>query len=228
MSNASAPSGPDLVQGISLNDLADGQMLVGHVGDETVLVARRGSDFYAVGATCSHYGGPLVDGLLDGETVHCPWHHVCFSLRTGEALRPPALSALACWKVERQSDRVFVTNEKEMREPELRSRTAAGSHQPDKIVVVGGGAAGFAAAETLRRERWQGRLVMLSGDDAPPVDRPNLPKDHLAGNAPEDWIPLRPESFYAENGIELRLRANAASIDLRQRQVVLVDGEAIP
>ncbi len=228
MSNASAPSGPDLVQGILLNDLADGQMLVGHVGDETVLVARRGSDFFAVGATCSHYGGPLVDGLLDGETVRCPWHHACFSLRTGQALRPPALSPLACWKVERQGDHVFVRSEKEMREPESRARTAAGSHQPDKIVIVGGGAAAFAAAETLRRERWQGRLVMLSDDDAPPVDRPNLSKDYLAGNAPEDWIPLRPEGFYAENGIELRLRANVASIDLHQRQVVLGDGESIP
>ncbi len=229
MSNASALlPGPDLGKGIPLNDLADGGMLVGHVDSEAVLIARRGSEFFAVGAACTHYGGPLVDGLMDGETVRCPWHHACFSLRTGEALRAPALSPLACWRIERRGDRIVVKDQKEMREPELLRHAEIGPAQPDKIVIVGGGAAGFAAAEKLRRERWQGRLVMLSADDAPPVDRPNLSKDYLAGNAPEDWIPLRSESFYAENGIELRLGTNVARIEVPTRQLVLAPGERIP
>ncbi len=226
MSNASAPSGPDLVDGISVNAVSDGGMLLGHIGDESVLVARRGSKFFAIGATCTHYGGPLIDGLMEGETVRCPWHHACFSLRTGEALRPPALSPLACWTVERRGSRLFLQSKKEMREPQRRHATAEAG-QPKKIVIIGGGAAGFAAAEKLRRERWQGSLVVLSDDDAPPVDRPNLSKDYLAGSAQEDWIPLRPQSFYAENDIELRLNTAVASIAVREREVALADGERI-
>src|SRR5215472_6458347 len=94
------PIGPDLAQGIAAADLRDGTMLVGHVGDDAVLVARRGKELFAIGATCSHYSGPLGEGLLVDDTVRCPWHHACFSLRTGEALRAPALSPVACWSVE--------------------------------------------------------------------------------------------------------------------------------
>ena len=104
----SQPSGPDLAQGLSLAEFADGAMLLGHVGDQAVLLARRGQEVFAIGATCTHYGGPLAEGLLVGDTVRCPWHHACFSLRTGEALRPPALNPVACWRVERQGDRIFV------------------------------------------------------------------------------------------------------------------------
>src|SRR5208282_811644 len=96
---------------------------------------------------------------------------------------------------------------------------------PNKIVIVGGGAAGFAAAEMLRRRQFEGEIVMLSSDDAPPVDRPNLSKDTLAGSAPEDWVPLRAESFYADNAIDLRLGATVAGIDAAAREIALAGGE---
>src|SRR5690242_12879718 len=171
----SKPIGPDLSAGISTADLLDGGMLVGHVGEEAVLVARRGAELFAIGATCTHYSGPLGEGLLVDDTVRCPWHHACFSLRTGEALRAPALSPVACWSVE-ERDGNIVVGQKRGTAPQpkaARSRTAA---PPREIVIVGGGAAGFAVASTLRRERYQGRIVMLTSDDAPPVDRPNLSK----------------------------------------------------
>jgi NADPH-dependent 2,4-dienoyl-CoA reductase/sulfur reductase-like enzyme len=93
---------------------------------------------------------------------------------------------------------------------------------------VGGGAAGFAAAEMLRRQDYQGGIVMVSDDDAAPVDRPNLSKDYLAGTAPEDWVPLRPDGFYSEHGIELRLGAKAGGVDAKSRQVTLGDGNTLP
>jgi apoptosis-inducing factor 3 len=227
-STSSNPSGPDLAQGISGAELSDGHMLLGHVGEEPVLLARRGDEYFAIGAVCSHYGGPLAEGLMVDDTVRCPWHHACFSLRTGEALRAPALSPVACWTVERRDDMLFVRDRKETPAPKSGPAPASGSGSPERIVIVGGGAAGFAAAEKLRRAQWQGSIVMLSDDDAPPVDRPNLSKDYLAGNAPEDWIPLRPTSFYAENGIELRLGAEVAAIDVRAREVALADGDKVP
>ena len=110
MSDGETPlSGPNLAQGIPLSILADGAMLVGHAGGEAVLLARRGDEVFAVGAACSHYSGPLAEGLLAGDTVRCPWHHACFSLRTGAALRAPALNPIPCWRVEqRQIGRAHV------------------------------------------------------------------------------------------------------------------------
>ena len=107
MSSESAqPAGPDLRQGVPFDDLPDGGMLAGHVGDEPALLARRGEELFAIGALCTHYSGPLTDGLLVGETVRCPWHHACFSLRTGAAVRAPALNPVSCWRVERRGNRV--------------------------------------------------------------------------------------------------------------------------
>ncbi|MEI8699858.1 MAG: pyridine nucleotide-disulfide oxidoreductase [Mesorhizobium sp.] len=220
------PNGPDLVEGIALSDLPDGGKLLGHCGDEQVLLVRRGAEVFAIGATCTHYGGPLVDGLVVEDTVRCPWHHACFDLRTGEALRAPAFSPLACWSVEQRDDRIFV-GEKRKRTVS-KPRNGSSGQVPEKIVIVGGGAAGFAAAEKLRREHYQGSIVMLSNDEAPPVDRPNLSKDYLAGKAPESWIPLRGESFYSKNDIDLRLNANVASIDTRSGEIVLADGTRTP
>jgi apoptosis-inducing factor 3 len=220
----SKPSGPDLTQGVPEAELPDGGKLVGHVGDEEVLLVRRGADMFAVGAHCTHYHGPLAEGLVVSDTVRCPWHHACFDLRTGEAVRAPAIDPIACWNVERRDGKIFVREKREQPKPRRGKPAAKG---PDKIVIVGGGAAGFAAAEMLRRRDYQGDIVMLSADDAPPCDRPNLSKDYLAGNAPEDWVPLRPEKFYTERGIDLRLRQQVLGIDTGGRQVELAGGTKV-
>ncbi|HEY8518730.1 MAG TPA: FAD-dependent oxidoreductase [Gammaproteobacteria bacterium] len=214
--------GPDLTAGISLAQLGEGGKLVGHVGDKPVLLVRRGPEVFAVDALCTHYHGPLVDGIVVGETVRCPWHHACFDLRTGEALRAPAFSPLACWTVEQRDGHVYVRE----RRPAPKAPRGAGDGR--RFVIVGGGAAGFAAAERLRREGYGGELVMLSDDDAPPVDRPNLSKDYLAGTAPEAWVPLKPDKFYEKQGIDLRLRTKVAAIDANARRVVLADGGEVP
>src|SRR6476646_2928398 len=219
------PAGPDLTQGIATAQLPDGGKLVGHVGSDEILLVRRGIEIFAVSAHCTHYHGPLADGILVGDTVRCPWHHACFDLRSGEALRAPALSPLACWSVEQRSGRIFVREQAAQAQPK---RVAPSGATPEKIVIIGGGAAGFAAVERLRREQYQGSIVMLSNDDAPPIDRPNLSKDYLAGNAPEEWVPLRPVTFYSEHAIDLRLKANVAAIDVHSCKVMLGDGKEIP
>ncbi len=218
-------SGPDFTQGIDASQLADGAMLLGYANGEAVLVARRGGEVFAIGAVCTHYNGPLAEGLLVDDTVRCPWHHACFSLRTGEALRAPALNPVACWQVEQSGGRIFVREKAKKQPAEKRAATSA---TPRSIVIVGGGAAGNAAAEMLRREGFGGSIAMLSADDAVPYDRPNLSKDYLAGKAPADWIPLRSPDFYKKKEIEVRLDASVASIDANGRAVVMSDGSRIP
>jgi NADPH-dependent 2,4-dienoyl-CoA reductase/sulfur reductase-like enzyme/nitrite reductase/ring-hydroxylating ferredoxin subunit len=222
----SAPSelkGADFVRGIAAAELKDGAMLLGQVEGEAVLLARRGDEVFAVGATCTHYSGPLAEGLLDGDTVRCPHHHACFSLRTGEALQAPALNPIPCFDVERRGDQLFVLGKSKTR-PTMPGAVSG----PASVVIVGGGAAGQAAAEILRREGFAGKLTMLSADASPPCDRPNLSKDYLAGNAPEEWIPLRPPEFFAEQKIDLVLGARATAIDLAKKQVTVEGGRSYP
>ncbi len=104
----SDPEKPDLKNGVSLDSIPDGGKLLGVVGEDEVLLVRRGQELFAVGAHCTHYHGPLAEGLIVGDEVRCPWHHACFSLRSGEALRAPALDPIQCWRVEREGDKVFV------------------------------------------------------------------------------------------------------------------------
>jgi NADPH-dependent 2,4-dienoyl-CoA reductase/sulfur reductase-like enzyme/nitrite reductase/ring-hydroxylating ferredoxin subunit len=219
------PAGPDLSNGVSLSEFT-GKMLLGHVGDDEVLLVRSGSEIFAIGAHCTHYHGPLAEGLVTGESVRCPWHHACFDLRTGEATRAPALNPVAVWKVEKQGDRVMVREKLEQPKPGINAQPAV--EMPRQIVIVGGGAAGFAAAEMLRRQDYRGSIVMLSNDVAAPVDRPNLSKDYLAGSAPEDWLPLRGDDFYTEAKIDLRLNTEVTAIDTSARHVVTTGGETIP
>ena len=219
------PPGPDLAHGVAARDVADGAMLVGHVGEEAVLVARVGGALHAIGAACTHYHGPLGEGLLVGETVRCPWHHARFCLRTGEAVGAPAIDPVDCWRVEERDGRLYVREKAATPKPAGgRSKTDAG---PRRIVVVGGGAAGFAAAEMLRRDGYDGALTMVSADPDPPYDRPNCSKDYLAGKAPRDWMPLRDPAFYEQSGIDLRTGVEVGALDLGARSVVLKDGAGL-
>ena len=154
------PSGPDLTQGIALAELADGGKLVGHVGDEPVLLVRRGAKVFAVGANCTHYNGPLGDGLVVDETVRCPWHHACFDLQTGEALRAPALSPIATWSVEQRDGKIFVGEKRASREAKPRGKTAG--EAPDRIVIVGGGGADSPRRKCFGASNIEGEIVMLS------------------------------------------------------------------
>jgi apoptosis-inducing factor 3 len=228
MAEESTPKGPDLTQGVMLADIPDGGLIGGHVGEESVLLVRRGQEMFAIGSTCSHYGGPLAEGLMVGETLRCPWHHARFSLRTGEAIAAPAFNPMPCWRVEMRDGKAFV-REKIDRSAERKGSgtSAAGSRHPNRVVIVGGGAAGFAAAEMLRREGFASSLTMLSSDDAAPYDRPNCSKDYLAGNAPEEWMPLRPPEYFKEQNIDLRLATQATGIDPKARQLALANGDTL-
>jgi NADPH-dependent 2,4-dienoyl-CoA reductase/sulfur reductase-like enzyme/nitrite reductase/ring-hydroxylating ferredoxin subunit len=215
-------AGPDLAVGIDASSLANGDKLLGRANGEQVLLARVDDEFFAIGASCTHYGGPLAEGVLVGDTVRCPWHHACFSLRNGEALRAPALNPVACWRVERRGGTVIVRDkvERDPLAPSYPERPTRSSLS--KVVIVGAGAAGTAAAEMLRRCGFEGEVIVVDDDEGSPYDRPNLSKDYLAGNAPEEWIPIRPAGFYDEHRITI-IRGHATKLDAAGR-LLHVDG----
>jgi len=213
----------DFTAGVPLADLPDGQPVAGRVGGDDALMLRRGDRVHAFGAQCSHYHGPLADGLVVGDSVRCPWHHAGFDITTGEAVRAPALDPIACWRVDQRDGRAFV-GERIVAGP--RERPPVAGH-PQSIVIVGGGVAGLAAAEMLRRSGFTRKLTMVSADEAPPCDRPNLSKDFLAGTAEPDWIPLRPPEFYEANAIELLLSTRVTAIDPARRAVTLDSGREL-
>ncbi|HXY59835.1 MAG TPA: FAD-dependent oxidoreductase [Methylocystis sp.] len=217
--DANSDQGPDFGRGVDVSAVADGAMLRGHVGGESALLIRRGDEFHFIGAECTHYHAPLSDGLVVGDTLRCPWHHARFDLSTGRALCAPAFDALPLWRAERVGERVYA---RDKLGPAARPKPGAAA--PKAIVIVGAGAAGFAAAHTLREEGYDGAITLIGADPAPPYDRPNLSKDYLAGLAPEDWLPLRGDDWYREQRIDLRLGCAVKKIRVNEREVELEDG----
>jgi NADPH-dependent 2,4-dienoyl-CoA reductase/sulfur reductase-like enzyme/nitrite reductase/ring-hydroxylating ferredoxin subunit len=216
-------AGPDFSVGFRIADIADGATIAGRVGEEPVLLSRRGDDYFAVSGVCTHYGAHLAGGRIAGDQVRCPWHHACFNLLNGEAVQAPAFDALKSWRVEIEGERLLVRSQEDAK-PAPAAKTQG---HPARIVIVGGGAAGFAAADMLRRRGFAGQLTMLSADPDPPCDRPNLSKDYLAGTAPEEWIPLKGDDYYRDRAIDLRLGVEIAAVDVDAREVAGASGDRI-
>jgi NADPH-dependent 2,4-dienoyl-CoA reductase/sulfur reductase-like enzyme/nitrite reductase/ring-hydroxylating ferredoxin subunit len=233
-------TGPDLARGVEISSVRPGHLVAGHAFGDAVLLARVGHNWFAVGAKCTHYGAPLGAGLVVGETIRCPWHHACFELRNGAAAGAPALNDVAAYDVVVENNVVRVTGKREGRRLTEETHRPRGSRAPEvvrfekspadgpaSVVIIGAGAAGIACAEMLRRERYRGPITMVDGDRDAPYDRPNLSKDFLAGNAPEDWLPLHPEAFYESQRIEILSGVVAQEIDVNTKTVDLSDGRAL-
>jgi len=222
MSGENTTSGPDFALGVDAASLAEGAPLRGHVGGKDAIMVRRGEEVFVVGAACTHYHGPLEDGLVVGDTIRCPWHHACFSLRSGQALRAPAFDALKRWRVEPVDGKIFARERLPAPAPGPGSREA-----PKSVLIVGAGAAGFAAAHALRVEGYDGVIEMIAADSAEPYDRPNLSKDYLAGTAQPEWLPLRDPAWYHDHGVLLRLGRRVEALDVSARRVTLDDGAEV-
>ncbi len=223
MSEQELPDGPDLAtEGYALDELPEGE-LRGAVydGRRAVLVRHEGRVYVLEGA-CTHYSAPLEEGVFDGACIRCPWHHARFDIRTGEQIAP-ALNPLKRFATEERDGRVFVTG---VIEEALAPKDIQAT--PESVVIIGGGAAGSWAAETLRSEGYEGPVTILSADSYAPYDRPNLSKDYLAGTGGEDWLPLRDDSHYSEKQIEIRTNAKVARIDPATHTLHLESGETMP
>jgi len=222
--DAAPPIGPDLRHGISLSEVTEGEPLFGHVGNSPVVVFREGEEIRAFNAACTHYGAPLAEGVLVHGSLRCPWHHARFSLEDGSVEGGPAFNPLARRAVSVTEGVLRVGEAHD--DPPLKARGVP-AHHPERVVIVGSGAAGISGAETLRREGYAGPIHLVDPDPDAPYDRPNLSKDYLAGEAPEEWIPLRSHAFLEENGIH-RVVDRVRSLDLDEGKVLLQDGEPLP
>ncbi|HEV2200245.1 MAG TPA: FAD-dependent oxidoreductase [Bryobacteraceae bacterium] len=216
------PQGPDLKSGIDLESLVENSPRLGHVDGEPVILIRQGEKIFAIGATCTHYGGPLAEGLVVGETIRCPWHHARFSLRTGEAEAAPALSPVACFGVQRERDKIRVDRKRNV------SFETSCPRNPNSVVIIGAGASGAACADMLRQKGYSGPLTLVGNEEPGPVDRPNLSKDYLAGKAPEEWIALRTRDYYESIHVELVTTDPAIHIDPVAHKATLRSGRVLP
>src|SRR5262245_42058692 len=211
-----------------VGDLKDGEMKECSLGETKILLARVNGSFHALGATCPHYGAPLAEGALCGGRIICPWHHASFDVKTGDLLEPPALDALPSYKVRVEGERVFIALPVEAvdrRTPPMAERDAQRDERV--FVILGGGAAGYMAAQTLREDGFQGRILMITREDRLPYDRPNLSKDYLQGHAEPEWMPLRPDEFFTDHDIEVMRGKQVARVDAATRAITFGDGDSL-
>jgi NADPH-dependent 2,4-dienoyl-CoA reductase/sulfur reductase-like enzyme/nitrite reductase/ring-hydroxylating ferredoxin subunit len=206
------------------SDLSDGEMKEVSANGTRILLARVEGEFHAVGAACPHYGAPLAEGALCGTRVVCPWHHACFDVTTGGLEEPPALDSLPHYEVRVEDGRVLARVPDEAVDrvhPRMSRRDASDARL---FVILGAGAAGYAAAQTLREDGFRGRVVLITREDRAPYDRPNLSKDYLQGHAEPEWMPLRAEEFYKEHDIELLCGREVTRVDASAKTVTF-DGD---
>lgn len=209
-------------------DLRDGEMTEVSIDNTRILLARAGDRFHAVSATCPHYGAPLVEGVLCGTRIVCPWHHAVFNVINGDSEEPPALDALVSYAVRVENEQILVSVPEERQDRRTPAMAACDPvADPRQFIIIGAGAAGYAAAQTLREEGFRGDVVMITRENHAPYDRPNLSKDYLQGHAEPEWMPLRPDEFFNEHGIKLLLNREVARVDAHTKTITLKGGESI-
>lgn len=209
--------------GLASSLLQDGDMKRIEVDGNNVLLVRQQGTYYAIGADCSHYGGPLAEGVLSGHTVMCPWHHACFDIRTGHRVEPPALNDIPHFPVTIEDGQVVLTfpQDNEVEPPDGINPAVAPRH----FVIIGGGAAGNAAVEELRRCGFKGKITLFNSTPALPIDRPNLSKEYLAGQADPAWIPLRGDMhWYRSRGVVLQLGMTVDKVNVQAHTIHLING----
>lgn len=210
-----------------VHDLQDGEMREVAIGKTKVLLVRLKGKFYAIGGECTHYGGPLAEGALSGHRVVCPWHQAVFDVMNGDLEEPPALDAEPCYAVRVEGDDVIVEvpqKAENRRTPPMVGRDPADNRT---LVILGAGAAGNAAAETLRQDGFTGRVVMITQEARLPYDRPNLSKGYLSGDAGPEALPWRTAEFYRDHDIEVRMGQRVTRVETPLKTLTFADGTAL-
>ncbi len=210
-----------------VDEFEDGDMREVEVGDVTVLLVRLDGEFYAVGGECTHFGAPLADGVIHNGSVRCPWHQACFDATTGELEEPPALDALSKFKARVEDGKVVVSIPDEATNESLPEMAEKDPDRDDRtFVIIGGGAAGHSAAESLRQSGFQGEIKIITAEENPPYDRTQLSKYNMANNS--NRLPvLRSREFYREVGIQLLTGKEVTGLEVDEKRVTFSDGQTV-
>ena len=211
------------------SDLKNGEMKSIKLDDDhNVLLCRINDEYSAVGSTCTHYGAPLEKGLLKGDTIICPWHHACFNAKNGDLLEPPAMDALPVFKLKIEGESILINVPEEIessRKPEMVKKDTSEDNR--NFIILGAGASAYSAAQSMRESGFKGNIVLVTREDKKPYDRPNLSKDYLSGDAQPEWMPLRPDEFFHEYGIEIKQTVTIKGVDYEKKQVRLDNNESL-
>jgi NADPH-dependent 2,4-dienoyl-CoA reductase/sulfur reductase-like enzyme/nitrite reductase/ring-hydroxylating ferredoxin subunit len=201
----------------ALAELPDGSVRSVEIEGSKILLVRSGETIHAVGATCAHAGAPLDQGVRNGDRIICPWHKATFCLRTGALLEPPAVDSLPRYDVRIDGPSILVTL------PPVQPAPSALAPDPRVFAIIGAGAAGALAAQTLRETGFNGRIVMLDRENRVPYDRTVLSKYALSGEPNAEKSPLQSQAYYKQHRIE-RLTAEVTGLNATQKRIECADG----
>lgn len=216
------------IEAAKIDDLKSGEMKKIEKDGEEFVLYRVEDKFFATGATCPHYGAPLDQGVLKGYRVICPWHHATFCVSDGSLIEPPALDEIPSYETRVDGDTVIVSIPPKSDKPEKPDMTEQKPSKDDRVfVIVGAGAAGTMAAQTLREEGFLGRIILITREDRIPYDRPNLSKEYMAGKAEPEWMPLRDDEFFKENDIELQKNREVVEVDFKEKNIKFNDSTGL-
>ena len=208
-----------------VNDLRDGEKRQVSVNETDILLVRVNGNFYAIGAYCTHYQAPLEEGVLSGNRIICPWHNAYFQIDTGNQQEPPGLDSLPCYSVRVEGEDVIVNVPQSCSKTRTRAMAVYNPEIDKRVfVILGAGAAGAHAAETLRVEGFQGRVIMVTQEAQIPYDRTWLSKDYFNGQVSKEQLPLRTPEFYQAHNIEVLLNKRVVRVDAKAKNITFADG----
>jgi apoptosis-inducing factor 3 len=212
-----------------VEDFKRGEMKSVSVGEnQEVLIININDELSALGAHCTHYSAPLIDGILSNDTIICPLHHACFNAKTGKLIEPPAADDLPSFKVIIENDNVIVKVPDEFPFNKIPEMSERDEDITENYVIIGGGAAGYAAAQAMREAEYKGKITIITEENRTPYDRPNLSKDYLQGTAQEEWMPLRSDDFYSQYSIEFMFDMKVNKLNIKEKKISFEKGEDLP
>ena len=210
------------------NSLQNGQMQQIEVEGSQILLSKINDKFYATGAFCTHYGAPLAKGVICNERIVCPWHNACFNAIAGQQLEPPGLDSLATFDTRVEGENILVKLPENISQQRTGEMTNYDPQKDERVfIVLGAGAAGMNAVETLRQKGFQGEIILVSESTYLPYDRTKLSKGYLQGDTNEDSLPLRDCEFYKRHDIELLFGLAVIKVDVSSKSITFEDDSTL-